>query len=276
MNWHTIALFFKILIMGAPHGNEGKLDKEKITVQRITHLPKVINESSGLAYDSSRSVFYSINDSGGEPKVYITDTLFQLKDSIILSSIKNFDWEEIVYHNDTLVIGDMGNNKNKRKNLCIHTYDLLQQNLQSIPYAYQDQQKFPPDTLDYDCEAITYVEGVYYLISKNRSKNDAHVYTLDVTQNIAHRLVDLPIKGLVTAVSVVKIKEGVYKWAVLSYGVLYFVEQKISATHLSQWTVLSYKKIGYTGQAEAIAWKNNRVLFLTNERGKVWKLQLKN
>lgn len=274
MNWIAIGLFFKIFFMKAPHGDEGKLVKEKIRVQKIGQLPSVINESSGIAYDSSRSVFYSINDSGGESIVYVTDTLFKLVDSISLKSIRNKDWEEILYYNDTLVIGDFGNNKNTRKNLMVYEYAIIDSALHSIPYSYNNQSQFPPDTMDFDCEAFGYVDGDYYLFSKNRSNNNVHLYKLVTEKGLAEIQLDLPIKGMVTAAAVIKQSDSIYKWAILTYGIIYFVEQKHDR-NASKWMVYSYKKIGYTGQAEAITWINKKQFVITNERGLIWKFSFK-
>jgi hypothetical protein len=275
MNWIALGLFFKVLLMRTPEGLEGKLKKEKMNIQKVGRLPSVINESSGIAFDSSRSVFYSINDSGGRSTVYVTDTLFQLIDSIQLHSIRNIDWEEILYRNDTLVIGDFGNNKNVRHNLNLYEYVLSDSSIHAIPYSYNNQKKFPPDTLDFDCEAFGYVEGVYYLVSKNRSDNYAQLYKLQKEHSIAIKQMDLPIKGMVTAASIHYQGDLNYKWAILSYGIIYFIEQKI-VNNVSEWVVCSYKKIGFAGQSEAIVWVNSNELILTNENGKVWKLHLKN
>lgn len=275
MNWIAIGLFFKILFMKAPHGDDGKLVKEKIRVQKVGRLPSVINESSGIAYDSSRCVFYSINDSGGRATVYVTDTFFRLIDSIPLNTVRNTDWEELIYRKDTLVIGDFGNNKNVRRDLVIHEVAIKEGGVTTFPYHYNNQVKFPPDTLDFDCEAFGCVEGTYYLISKNRSENNAHMYKLDKVNSIAIKQVDLPIKGMVTAAAVYKQNDSLYKWVIVTYGILYFLEQ-VNLQYETIWNLYSYKKLGFTGQIEAIVWVKNNKFILTNERGKIWKLYLKN
>ena len=57
---------------------------------------KEIDEASGLV--SSRThegILYTHNDSGGDPHVYILDTLGEDRGKIILSGVKNRDWEDI-------------------------------------------------------------------------------------------------------------------------------------------------------------------------------------
>ncbi|ACU59227.1 hypothetical protein [Chitinophaga pinensis] len=76
-----------------------------------------IQEASGLA--ASRALpgyFWTHNDSGNKPEVYLLDNKGQLISTIQLEGIKNRDWEDIaegagpIPHKQYVYVGDIGNN----------------------------------------------------------------------------------------------------------------------------------------------------------------------
>lgn len=77
---------------------------------------KRINESSGLALGiRDPSVFWTMNDSGGEPCVFAIDRSGKTRAKVRVRDAANFDWEDIASGKDeagtpTLFIGDIGDN----------------------------------------------------------------------------------------------------------------------------------------------------------------------
>lgn len=77
---------------------------------------KRIKESSGLALGiRDPSVFWTMNDSGGEPCVFAIDRTGKTRAKVRVRDAANFDWEDIASGQDadgapSLFIGDIGDN----------------------------------------------------------------------------------------------------------------------------------------------------------------------
>lgn len=77
---------------------------------------KRLNESSGLAMGvRDPSVFWTMNDSGGEPCVFAIDRSGKTRAKVRVRDAANFDWEDIASGKDeqgapALFIGDIGDN----------------------------------------------------------------------------------------------------------------------------------------------------------------------
>ena len=77
-----------------------------------------LNEVSGLAASvKNKGALWVHNDSGGEPKVYLIDTLGQTLGTYVLAGAKNRDWEDIAVgpgpqEDETYVyVGEIGDNQ---------------------------------------------------------------------------------------------------------------------------------------------------------------------
>ncbi|WP_395745934.1 hypothetical protein [Prosthecobacter sp.] len=77
---------------------------------------KRIKESSGLALSGrDPSIFWTVNDSGGEPCIFAIDRSGKTRAKVRLRDAANFDWEDIASGKDEkgapmLFIGDIGDN----------------------------------------------------------------------------------------------------------------------------------------------------------------------
>ena len=87
------------------------------TSERVAVLDdKRINESSGLALGGrDRSIFWTVNDSGGEPCVFAIDRSGRTRAKVRVRDAANFDWEGLAMGKDekggpALFIGDIGDN----------------------------------------------------------------------------------------------------------------------------------------------------------------------
>ncbi|NQV16490.1 hypothetical protein HQ531_13595 [bacterium] len=162
----------------------------------VDHPP--INEQSAIVKSRTYAdVYWVSNDSDTEPylfplnsvgKIIIPDWMqsrySEQSDDIYpgvhISGAILYDWESIAVLNDTLIVADVGNNGNARRDLGI--YLIPEPNphntprtrpLAWYPVCYEDQDKFPPDEWEYDCEAIFTFEGQIYFLTKNRA--DKHI-----------------------------------------------------------------------------------------------------
>ena len=109
---------------------------------------------------------------------------------IFISGSKNVDWEDLSSDGDFLYIGDIGNNRNQRKDLLVYRVPInnlwgfyyvdgklnhnIPDTVKAEPYAlnYPDQMSFPPEErrMNFDSEALAYADGKLLILSKDRSK----------------------------------------------------------------------------------------------------------
>lgn len=97
------------------------------TSKRIAILEdKRLNESSGLALSvRDPSIFWTLNDSGGEPCVFAIDRSGKTRAKVRVRDAANFDWEDIASGKDeqgapTLFIGDIGDNLYIRASIQVY------------------------------------------------------------------------------------------------------------------------------------------------------------
>lgn len=95
--------------------------------QRIAVLEdKRIDESSGLCLSASDpSIFWTHNDSGGEPCIFAIDREGKTRAKVRLPDAVNFDWEDITMGKDetgapALFIGDIGDNFHIRPSIQVY------------------------------------------------------------------------------------------------------------------------------------------------------------
>lgn len=133
-------------------------------------LPKALEEASGLYIESPDKLWWH-NDSGGKPRLLATDSEGNIVDSIYLNGIQNRDWEDISVDDEgNLYIGDVGNNRNNRKDLTIFILNRATGNLDSISYHYPEQKSFPPaqENWNFNMEGFFWANDSLYLFTKNR------------------------------------------------------------------------------------------------------------
>jgi hypothetical protein len=153
-------------------------------------------ELSGIVKSqSTKNVFWVHNDSGDQPRVFAIDSSghfyrsdrYENQEGITIAGATNVDWEDITMDNKgNLVIADIGNNGNDRKDLVLYVVpepSPLASNttfLKKIFIKYPDQRSFPDlADLNYDAEAIFFADNHFYILSKDRSDTFTKLYRLD-------------------------------------------------------------------------------------------------
>jgi hypothetical protein len=175
-------------------------------LEKGIELDAAINESSGIVAVNGKLLTH--NDSRGTPQ------LFEINSRGEVTSILNFengptlyDWEDITADEDFIYIGDIGNNAGSRESLQI--FKLPLNNLGGgalspgiVEFRFADQQDFdnPLNQTSYDAEALTALDGDFYVFTKDwlelntavyRVKNQTGLQSLDP-------IATLNIGGLVT------------------------------------------------------------------------------
>ena len=178
-------------------------------------------ESSGIVRSRKfPDLFWIHNDSGDEPRLYpihrdgspYRSTDLPAVPGVLIEGATHVDWEDITTLADgTLVIADMGNNGNARKDLAIYFVDepapMASRSAvaRRITVRYPDQTEFPPkkSNLNFDCEAIFSVGQTVHVLTKHRGDSRTKLYRLDQPQkdqiNTLTLLGDFDIGGMVVA-----------------------------------------------------------------------------
>jgi hypothetical protein len=113
-----LALVFAVVL--AAHGQSVEAWPEQPVPSKSQQVAiledKRIKESSGLALGvRDPSIFWTVNDSGGEPCVFAIDRSGKTRAKVRVRDAANFDWEDIASCKDeqgtpTLFVGDIGDN----------------------------------------------------------------------------------------------------------------------------------------------------------------------
>lgn len=142
---------------------------------RRTVLPAAIREVSGMARTPEGHVWL-LNDSRNPAELFRFDPVTGVLLETRKLPVPNRDWEDLTLDSaGYLYIGDFGNNKNARRDLCIFRYHPDSGALDSIVFRYPDQDAFPPGderAWNFNCEAMTMFNDSLHLFSKNVFKGN--------------------------------------------------------------------------------------------------------
>lgn len=164
-------------------------------------------ENSGIVPSRSRdNLFWMQNDSGDEPRVYpITRDGAPYRSErsedvpgVLIGGAINVDWEDVAVMADgTLVVADVGDNRNDRHDLCVYLVpdpapDADRTTFRrKVFFRYPDRPSAPAPRSDfnYDCEAVFALGESLYFLTKHRSDTATKVYRLsDFSEGVTHEL----------------------------------------------------------------------------------------
>ena len=139
-------------------------------------LEDKLREASGLE-QLNDSTLVIINDGGNNAELYLIDLKGAPIKTVSVVNAKNTDWEDLARDEEYLYIGDIGNNKNNRQNLCVYKVkikDVLtnkEVTAEKIAFNYYDQKEFPPskEFLNFDSEGMIAYRNAIFIFSKNRT-----------------------------------------------------------------------------------------------------------
>ncbi len=254
-----------------------------------------LSEISGIE-NPVRSIYISINDSGDDPVVYIMTSDGVIFHKIFISGAKNVDWEDLSFDGDFLYVGDIGNNRNQRKDLMIYripwnnswgNYYIdgklnhnLPDTLRADPFSfnYPDQMSFPPEEsrMNFDSEALTYVDGKILILSKDRSKpyqGLSKIYELDLSDKSSKTklLQEIQLNGVSWLTgSVTGCDYLNNKLYVLTYKRLYIFERT-----KGQFKFLRKKNLGPLQQWEGISVESEYEVRIVAEKSRLGKQKMK-
>ncbi len=254
---------------------EGFAQNKNRSELKVCDLPADLSESSGLIVEGP-NMFWSINDSGNDAELIAFDSNGQIVHQIDVKGAVNKDWETLAKKGDTFLIGDVGNNRNKRKDLRFLLVNRKGKMLEVLSFKYEDQNQFPPPkaNMNFDMEASFYRAGHIYMFSKTRVPDNKHtkIYELPVKpfkKNLEANLLDsLNIKTAVTGAT----KSASNNILLMSYGKIY----RLSSFNLHDWECVKIDNISIPiSQTEGIGRSNGNDFYYTDEQGNLFKHDVK-
>jgi hypothetical protein len=148
-------------------------------VTKETPLPPPVGESSGLAASRKRpGVFWTHNDSGGDPAVYGVNLGGKRVASVMVKDAENEDWEDMAVGpcpggGDCLYLADMGNSGNRR-DISLYRVPEPEPGERETRDAQRFKARFPEGSPD--AEALFVLpDGAVYLVTKG-SRGPVELY----------------------------------------------------------------------------------------------------
>jgi hypothetical protein len=239
-------------------------------IERVANIDAKVLECSAMVY--ANGLFWTLGDSGTKPELYGIDSTGVCVKTLTAPSLQNEDWEALAVdqQKERFFIGEIGNNGNNRKNLKIYVLDSTRQ-VAVMPISYALQEAFPPNKKlrNFDCEAMVYHHDSLFLFSKNRGLPLVNWYALSAESEVKKLLPARQIfmKGMITDAAY---DEASGQLVLLAYGKLYWF--KVKQHQLLQAKPWLIRKIPFYGQIEAVCFDNKGNLFVSNEKGKRWKI----
>lgn len=256
---------------------------------------EAIGEMSGIVKSRKFTDTYWVhNDSGDSPRFFAIreDGTAITPKGITVKGAKNSDWEDITFWGKDLVLCDLGNNGNRRRDLTLYvvgepdpakTSEVALKH--SLHVVYPDQTEFPPaGPMKFDCEAVFELRGKLYIVTKHRANSagfpdiSGNLYRLDTKftnkPNVLTKLdskadfggwvtaADVSPDGKTLAVLVQAPAQAVWLFSTKAPGDKLFTQggKKVAISNVEQ--------------AEAIGFKTNKELIITNEQRSIFHLKI--
>ena len=141
-----------------------------------------LDEVSGLvASVKNPGLFWTHNDSGGKPWIYLIDTQGVVQLTAKLQGVKNRDWEDLALGNGQIYIAEIGDNDAKRDDYKIYQFAEPEfDSLSSIeiPKDSIRRMKFIYENGPRDAESLMYDHFNEELVIVSKRDQDAFIYSL--------------------------------------------------------------------------------------------------
>ncbi|GGO76134.1 hypothetical protein GCM10011348_02620 [Marinobacterium nitratireducens] len=249
-----------------------------IAVERLALLPEAVLETSGLARIDGQ--LWTINDSGNEAALYqLSASGDALSRTLYLAGARNIDWEALAADDEQLYVADCGNNRGRRTQLDLYRVartelgarDGSRIDSRRMQFRYGDRTEVTAsDSHNYDCEALTVVDGSLWMFSKNRGDGRSSLYRLDpsLSEQAVFPEASYPVDGLVTGADFDPVGRqlalvGYSRERLPGYSFLWLVPVP---GELPDWSAARRYRLGVYAQWEAVSWDGPRRLVLSAER----------
>lgn len=251
--------------------NQANFDKSKTKIKREGEFPVCINESSGIIKAWQDGYYWTHNDSGGSPELYMVNAEGYIFDTLNIDNSINVDWEDLAKDKaGNIYVGDFGNNSASRKDLSI--YKRTAAGSEKITFEYADQKFSKEEIKEFDCEAFFWANDSLYLFTKSWEKGVKGSKLYAMPDKEGHYKVfpkdQINLKAQITGAD---ISPDGSKYALISYGKLFvfdIINRKIDFKNPNKCI-----KIG-KNQTEAIVFENDHKIIFTNEQRKIFSIEI--
>ncbi|MBD2722050.1 hypothetical protein [Hymenobacter armeniacus] len=272
-----VLVFVHAVLVGAPanHGR-GRFERARYAVHRAGRLPRVVRESSGLARADTATMLWTHGDAGTPAELFEVALPGSVRRTLNLAPLPNTDWEDLARDAaGRLYLGDFGNNRNQRRDLAIYRLSVRagQPAVDTIAFRYPDQRAFPPrrGRRNFDCEAFYWYQDSLHLFSKDRSlRQYTKHYVLPARpgRHVAVLRDSLRLNRPITAADISPDGRTV---ALLAYGGVFLFTNAPGRRLFDE--PKRFRALPTTGQAEGLVFLNDSTLLLSNEKGRLYRVQ---
>jgi hypothetical protein len=251
----------------------------------IPLLPEKLKENSGIIYFDK--LLWTINDSGGENKIYGFDFSGKIKKEIEIKGAKNIDWEDIAQDEKYIYISDFGNNYNSRKDLKVYQIkkkDIGKKSSQKVDskeinFEYKNQTDFKPipHSGSFDCEALVEFNDSLYIFTKSWKTRTTSVYKIPNRKgNYKTNPIDsLDVTGLITGADISPDKKKLALIGYKDYKPILWLCSGISSKNIlgTSQTYIEMDSI-FNAQTEGVCFISNDSLLISCESSSKFNQQV--
>ncbi|HSI74714.1 MAG TPA: hypothetical protein VK957_02415 [Lunatimonas sp.] len=196
---------------------------------------KEIDEASGLAFSwTNPNILYTHNDSGGDPIVYMLDTLGKDKGRILLEGVSNRDWEDIAIgpgqkaNESYIYIGEIGDNDSKHSDIRIYRFPEPRFWKEEISVKPEKiTLKYPDGARDAETLMVDPVSGDLFILSKRDSSNTLYTVAADkLWEKTGVKTMEKVMKLPVTMSTAGDISKDGRQIIIKNYWVIYYWDRK--------------------------------------------------
>ncbi|MGC8865381.1 MAG: hypothetical protein ACP5O2_06630 [Bacteroidales bacterium] len=244
----------------------------------ISKLPREVRETSGLIWFND--LFWTHNDSGGQPEIYGLDPhTGKLKVTVVITNAKNVDWEDIAQDDQYIYVGDFGNNRGTRHDLCI--YKIPKQfvpnrgsahvQAEKITFRWEKQTDFPEvadRNTNFDCEAMIALYDRLILFTKNWGNQHSAIYSLPKTPGdyTATFLMEWEANGLITGADYDESRHTLALVGYKNYTPFLWLIEDFNTVDVAGWKALRLELDDRGGsQTEGICFAPDHFLYVSTE-----------
>jgi len=266
---------------------------EAITLRPSGRLDrKLVPECSALWPSQTQpGVFWTLSDSGGKSQIIPVRADGSRVigpggnwDGPVLRGAANVDWEAIAGdEHGLMVVGDVGNNVSRRKELACYFFRepvvgaTEVAAVRKVTFAWPDQTAFPDSDLAHDCEAMFFLRGKLYLLTKHRRDTLTDLWRADVPATgdraTLTKLARFDVGGMVTDAC---LSPDRARLAVLTYRNVWVFDLPAAGEDFFRgralYAPLSPPVLSF--QLEGCAWADPATLLLGSEQGDLFRLPL--
>jgi hypothetical protein len=230
----------------------------------IADLPMRLKEASAIETVVNSELLWTIEDAGNKNNIYGMDLKGNLIKNIDISNSSNIDWEDLT--SDTkgnLYIGDFGNNSKNRDDFTIYKVSNLEHDEVT---AERINFTLPKKVKSEDFEAFFILNNHFYIFSKENKSTKLFKVPNQIGKHTAAFVSEFKMKGKHTKITSADVSDDGKTVVLLNHERLWKITDfKDDAFFKGNIEALEFE---HDSQKEGICFKNNNMVYITDEKDK--------